>query len=1798
MKNAFNSNPEKKRLWLYDVLLIGVLLVGAYFRFSGINWGDLQYQHPDELFLTSVTYNISPVHSLAEYFDTATSTLNPNNTGASFFVYGTLPVFIVRGLADLTHQLDNLQLLGREMSALIDLATVALLYLLVKRLYGPRVGILAAMFSALAVMQIQQSHFYTTDNFATFFMLLAAYFAVEIMVCDNHAAGMVTEEAKKKKSSIVVRIGSDLSGFFSDRLFWFSVAFGLALGMAVASKLNAFPIAILLPGALAVRYFGGKEEELPPDGSAPPVARRSFEGFIAKMFVFMVVGALFSILAFRVFQPYAFSGLGLNPKWLSNIQEQQADASPNAGLLWNLQWARRTHLYSFDNLTVWGLGLPLGILAWAGFLWMAWRMVKGEWRKHIVLWSWTAIYFFWQSLQYNPNMRYQLPIYPLLAMMAAWVVYDWARPRLSGLKRINWRAVLAGTAGCTVLVLTFAWAYAFSRIYLKPETRVAASEWIYQNVPGPINLQIKTPTGTTQRQLLPFQAGNEIQTSVPYQTVFAAQADGMLDQILLPHVTNHILRVSFFANPSAPQSVASGYMLVTPTSGVAVDPASQRLIFDQLPTLSSQVSYLIQVEVLDPAFQLDLCGPLQLLVAATPGNSPVNQSIPPSTRCIASANQPYLAEFTPQADGSLTQLTFSRVVDVSASSRQTLHVLVSSGPDYFPNQILGSASVTADFDPGNADSRGNPVTLALNPPIPLKHNVLYYLRFDTSGTALTFIGSAISNETDIDWNLPFRLDGYDAFNGIYSGDLNLQVYWNDDANKLARYESYLGQTDYIFIPTAHQYMQTTRIPERYPLTSAYYRQLLGCPADKDIIWCYRVAEPGMFKGNLGFDLVATFEDYPTIGPLVINDQNSEESFTFYDHPKVLIFRKDPNYNPAQVKALLEAVDLSNVVQLTPGQADHYKSLMLPAAQLATQQAGGTWSDLFNRLAIYNRYPGLGVVFWYLVIFLLGLFTYPLVRAALPGLADHGYPLARVVGLLLWAWLAWMAGSVGLRYSRLTIAISLGLIVLLGLWQAWRQRTELKQELKERWKYYLMVEGVFLSFFLLDLLIRLGNSDLWHPSKGGERPMDFAYLNAILKSTSFPPYDPWYAGGYINYYYYGYVIVGTPVKLLGMVPSIAYNFILPTLFACVAAAAFSVGWNFLHGIREKRAEQIEQARSSEPIPEPRSSLFDARFIAGISASSAMVLLGNLGVVRMLYQGFQQVAAPGGLIDNANLFQRILWAIEGFFMVLVAKVHLPYGFGDWYWNSSRVLPASSGGPITEFPLFTFIYSDLHAHLIALMITILAVAWALSMLLARGRWKNHLDTAAGLLLGGLIIGALKPTNTWDFYTYLILGALVLAYAVWRYAEISHFSIAAPDWVKRLLLTGAALTVLIGSSILFYQPFTHWFLLDPTYTKVSLWTGGRSDITSYLTHWGVFLFFIASWMVWETHQWLASTPVSSLRKLRPYRDLIFAGLMLFLLVLVLQQAWVMSPNQNMPWWGITILWLALPLAAWAAVLMFRPGQPDAKRLVLFMVGTGLLLTMVVEIIVLGGDIGRMNTVFKLYFQAWVLLGLSAAAGFGFLLTEFHKWTHGWRVAWQTAALALTAGAALFLLMGGMGKILDRMAPNAPHTLDSMTYMDYATYNERGTDLDLSADYRAILWMQDNVQGSPVIAEAPSAGIQYEWLNRFSIYTGLPDVVGWEWHQEQQRLMLTTTVRARGVEEDAFYVTTDIQATLNFLHKYNVRYIIVGQLERAKYMPGGFSNLVPAGGLDGLAKFERYDGKYWHSVYRDGSTVIYEVNQ
>ncbi len=127
-----------------------------------------------------------------------------------------------------------------------------------------------------------------------------------------------------------------------------------------------------------------------------------------------------------------------------------------------------------------------------------------------------------------------------------------------------------------------------------------------------------------------------------------------------------------------------------------------------------------------------------------------------------------------------------------------------------------------------------------------------------------------------------------------------------------------------------------------------------------------------------------------------------------------------------------------------------------------------------------------------------------------------------------------------------------------------------------------------------------------------------------------------------------------------------------------------------------------------------------------------------------------------------------------------------------------------------------------------------------------------------------------------------------------------------------------------------------------------------------------------------------------------------------------------------VRIQLIALPLAVWAAMLLFRPGTSDSKRIVLFITGTAFFLTMLVEVIVLSGDIGRMNTVFKFYLQAWVLFGASSAAAFGWTLMELRRWREGWQVVWRIGLAALALGAFMFPLTATTAKIQDRMSADS----------------------------------------------------------------------------------------------------------------------------------------------------------------------------
>src|SRR5512140_1558432 len=194
---------SEKRGWIYDVLLISVLMMGTYFRTVGLNWDADQHLHPDERFLTMVESALQvkkcalpntaleacPADEIrwlgfGDYLNTAASPLNPQNRGYGFFVYGDLPIVMVRYIAEWLGQVgyDQVNLVGRQVSALSDLLTILLLYIIVSRLYNRRVALLGAAFSSLAVLQIQQSHFFTVDVVANFFIFLALFFAVEIVV--------------------------------------------------------------------------------------------------------------------------------------------------------------------------------------------------------------------------------------------------------------------------------------------------------------------------------------------------------------------------------------------------------------------------------------------------------------------------------------------------------------------------------------------------------------------------------------------------------------------------------------------------------------------------------------------------------------------------------------------------------------------------------------------------------------------------------------------------------------------------------------------------------------------------------------------------------------------------------------------------------------------------------------------------------------------------------------------------------------------------------------------------------------------------------------------------------------------------------------------------------------------------------------------------------------------------------------------------------------------------------------------------------------------------------------------------------------------------------------------------------------------------------------------------------------------------------------------------------------------------------------------------------------------------------
>lgn len=429
-----------------------ILLLAAFLRLYGINWDQNQHLHPDERFLTMVSEAIKWPENISQYFNTNLSPLNPHNSGFPFFVYGTFPIFFTKLIAEGLNLGDynNITLVGRQLSALIDIGTVILVFLITKEIinhaklkqsYNYHVPLFAMFFYAVSVLPIQLSHFYAVDTYLTFFLTLSFYILIKFINC-------------KLIGNWKLKIGN------------YAIPLGIAFGLALSSKISAI-LFIPIIGLVFLISF---------------IKNRKISLFSHCFIIALFIGTFYFTL--RLTQPYLFAtsdflDITPNPKVLDNWEQLKHWENPASGFPPSIQWIGLTPAtYVIKNIILWGLGLPLGILTLIGFLLSLHTLIK---LKGKTIWTlivlWTIGLMCYQLNQYPQNMRYYFPLYPFYAIFAAYV-----------LNFFNIKKFTLITLGIIVLI----WPISFIAIYKRPHSRIIASQWIYENIPQNATLSSET----------------------------------------------------------------------------------------------------------------------------------------------------------------------------------------------------------------------------------------------------------------------------------------------------------------------------------------------------------------------------------------------------------------------------------------------------------------------------------------------------------------------------------------------------------------------------------------------------------------------------------------------------------------------------------------------------------------------------------------------------------------------------------------------------------------------------------------------------------------------------------------------------------------------------------------------------------------------------------------------------------------------------------------------------------------------------------------------------------------------------------------------------------------------------------------------------------------------------------------------------------------------------------------------------------------------------------------------------------
>jgi hypothetical protein len=491
-------NKSQVDLWQFLFVIACVVLIGfgVYFRFQWRDWSEGTNLHPDEYGLTNTVSQLYLPDSANEYFNTRISPISPynkydvagqpiGNGPDNRMRWGQWPIIIIRYVGQLVEKTgyDEIRLVGRRLSAVADTLTLIVLFLIGKRLFDWKIGLLASTLGSLTVLQIQQSHFMTVDTFALFFTTSAIYFCIHIA-----RTPMLIRQDNVAKPNLVIN---------SDIWIWL-VLFGISFGMAVASKINLAVLAGMLPVAVFVSLIDIKLHY-----------REDLSKLIQFAGIILAIGAIVSVITFRLTQPMSFRAvtgdttvftLHFNQDWMDSMEVSRMESAGLGGGPPAEQWTHRIAiLFPWKNMVFWGMGAALGITAWVGVIAAVWLFLRNKlsWRTHLVPLSWTVFFFLFMGTRWVKSMRYFLPIYPLLCLYAAWALIMLIRKAfLDPAYKKVWLQVVSVVCLITVMTGTFIWSTAFTTaVYENRHTRIRTTEWMLEHIPGAVNFIIQTEEG-------------------------------------------------------------------------------------------------------------------------------------------------------------------------------------------------------------------------------------------------------------------------------------------------------------------------------------------------------------------------------------------------------------------------------------------------------------------------------------------------------------------------------------------------------------------------------------------------------------------------------------------------------------------------------------------------------------------------------------------------------------------------------------------------------------------------------------------------------------------------------------------------------------------------------------------------------------------------------------------------------------------------------------------------------------------------------------------------------------------------------------------------------------------------------------------------------------------------------------------------------------------------------------------------------------------------------------------------------